>query len=161
VTDPALPPRIARAAAEHGLGPPVAASPTSAPFRRAAGFWLAAAALWLVAVAGAAAGVPLLAAGGLVLGVFPLAWGVGCVRTGALGTWLFSGGVVHRENWRISVLAWPEVREVRLFRLGPVAAVTLVPARGRRVTVTGEPFTARLGAAVEAAGIASGGGNRS
>lgn len=62
------------------------------------------------------------------------------MHTGCMGTWLFAGGVVHRESWRITAAAWPEVREVQLFRLG-----------GRPDAP--EPFAARLRAAAAAAGV--------
>ena len=162
MTDPALPPRVTRAAAEHGLGPPVAASGIARPLGLAGALAGGAVACWVAAGVGVAVDLPAVAAGGLVLGVLALGWAVGIMRTGFMGTWLFAGGVVHRESWRVTAAAWPEVRELQLFRLGGRRAMTtctVVPVRGRRMTVAAgraaapEPFAARLRAAAEAAGV--------
>lgn len=144
-----VPPKVAQAAADRGLGQVTYVQKGSNPFSNFAFGLGAAVALVLLffGIAWVAVQIhfrPLayLAFLCLIGALIAVVLAFGALIAGFTATYLFAGGLVHTKNGKVQVVAWPEVDELLLWRAGGKSAMAgkllcyyVVAFDGRKVPI--------------------------
>lgn len=157
------PARVARRAAERGLGDLVAAREDGSPLAALA---VSAAAAGVgvvligVAVAADSAGLALAGLAVVAAGVILCGWQVLRAVT-YTSEYLYASGLVRQRRLKLQALAWPEVREVlawvgETFLPGQVIAYYVVSTAGRKMRVESSTPRGAIGEQVVAAARAHG-----